>query len=665
MVDVKMPNGDVVSFPDDMPKEQIRGFIEQKFPQETMQPTAFREEPYPSEQIGGFARGMVDTLTYGGFDEMQAAAASALGLSPYEYQLQKSRKQLEQLPQGPVMAGQVAGAFTPAMGTGGAIARFAQQSPRAALGAATGLGAAQGGLYGFLSGEGGVEPRVESGTYGGIAGGVGGAGAYGVLRGVGSLAQRGSRSLTERARQVLEKTTGKEPKPLSTLSKDGALSLPTGAATNDVNMMRAEEAARQGLLGDEYQAMINQVDENVVNQATDIVRGLAGKEGASQDLLESGIDIVKRRAKAEKRAMGALMQTRDDKLARAQVYRDYTADTLGNGVKELLDTPEFRVKLPKEAAKPIKEDIQILTNILNKEGDAIDFVDLQAWRSNLNSYKAGTEEGIMAGSLKKTYDEWLDGIYKTAFKTGDEDTVDKLFEANRKYAEFKGRYGTNKYKGQNNLIESIVTKDELTPDHLVNMTFGKTLKGTNNTTQAVKRMVNAMPEGEKRNRLIGDLKAGLVMRAFENSQDAGGNVSVGKLISSLKTLKENRAYKDFLSNEAEQKTLDTLLMDLTKYQDAISRRDVYSPSGPAVLRGLEGLLNMVGGVTSPLGGRAVTEPIKAAVQQGKLGPDRTLVERSLKEFSNNLISAGRGTYAYYGSKAGRATAAAEQNIREQ
>jgi len=233
-------------------------------------------------------------------------------------------------------------------------------------------------------------------------------------------------------------------------------------------------------------------------------------------------------------------------------------------------------------------------------------------------------------------------------KEGDDDTVQTILKANKDYASFKNRYGTNKFKGQSSVIQDIVQKDELTPDHLVNMTFGKSLKGTNTTNQAVKRMVEALPEGPKREALKGDLKAGLVMRAFEGAEK-NGQVSPAKLQTQLLNLRGNRAFRDNLASPEDLEVIDGLITDLGKYVDATSRRDVYSPSGPAVLRGLESALNLFGGVTSPLGGRAVTEPVKLAIKQGKLGPDRELVERSINEFSKNLQKAGKNSYKIYGA----------------
>lgn len=567
------------------------------------------------------------------------------------------RKDREAAPVGTTVA-EVAGALT----TGGPIAqKIATSYPQTAQAVANyartkpvrtsaGAGMVSGGVYGFGTGTGSPEERLEETAQAGTIGGLAGPAGYMVSKGVGNLAHR----IGPYTKKVLDKIRKKTGAPIKSgtatapVSAQGAsVNLPTGAAKGDVSMMRAEEAARQGLLGDEYQAMMGQIDEAFLGDVTDVVKDLAGSDATSEELLESGIGMLKNRAKAAKRLTSRMMKARNDKLARAKVYKDYTKNTLGKSVNDLKADPGFKVNLPKESMKPIREEFETLSRIMGEKGKGLNLADLQAWRAGLNNYRPGTQEGVMARQMAKSYDDWLKGITRSAFKEGDDDTVEALLKANKDYAGFKGRFGTDKYKGQASIIEDIVTKDELTPDHLVNMTFGKTLKGTNRTTQSVKRMVEAIPEGPKRQALRADLKGGLVMRAFEGAEKAG-SVSPAKLRTNLINLKGHRAFRDYLATPEDMSGLNSLINDLGKYVEATSRRDVYSPSGPAVLRGLENILNGFGLVTSPMGGRAITEPIKAAVKQGKLGPDKTLVEKSLQEFSDNLIQAGKSSYALYG-----------------
>jgi hypothetical protein len=425
--------------------------------------------------------------------------------------------------------------------------------------------------------------------------------------------------------KVLQKIANRGNTQIQTTMGD-RVRLPTGAARGDVKMMRAEEMARQGQLGEEYQAMINQADDVFKQDVQNMGARMAGKK-SSDELLEGAIGQVRRRGRAEKRFAARLIKSRNDAIAKSKVYREYTRDTLGRSMDDLQQTPDFKVALPKDSMKPIREDIKVLNEITKKavkDGKfqkPIDFAELQAWRAGLNSYKPGTQEGALAGQMKNTYDDWLDNIARTAFKNGDDDVVEQIFKANKNYAQFKNKFGTNKYKGQNSLIEDIMQKDELTPDNLVNMAFGATLKGKSNTKQNVKRMLDVMPEGAKRDVLRQDLKAGLIKRAFENAEKKG-DLNIGKLQNELINLKGNRAFKDLLATADDLSTVDGLIMDLGKFIDANSRKDVYSPSGGAVYRGLERLLDLTGMSTSMVGGRIVTEPLKMGVKSAAKAPYR-------------------------------------------
>ena len=196
MTDVTMPNGDVVSFPDDMPDEEIRSLIATKFPEEI---AALGQEPMPApapegKSIAGdiiaFQKGLSDTATWGFGDEMKAYMQAGIrsGLDPnvafdqaYNHFLNKARAgAAEAQAESPYMygAGQITGAVAaPAAATPKAIskgvAHAAQKGFVPKLAAYTGLGAVSGGLYGLGTGE-TTEERagkaLEYGGYGGFGG---------------------------------------------------------------------------------------------------------------------------------------------------------------------------------------------------------------------------------------------------------------------------------------------------------------------------------------------------------------------------------------------------------------------------------------------------------------------------------------------------------------
>lgn len=151
---VNMPDGTPVSFPDDMPKEQIRGMIASKFPEvaQEFQPqrTAEPQGYIPAEPgLKDYARTGFDNLMQGstlGFaDEVTdriGAGIAALGTDrTYDEMLQEARKttkdrQAEQLQEMPVttIGSQLAGALITGKAAGGTAAgqKFAQGTGKAA-----------------------------------------------------------------------------------------------------------------------------------------------------------------------------------------------------------------------------------------------------------------------------------------------------------------------------------------------------------------------------------------------------------------------------------------------------------------------------------------------------------------------------------------------------
>lgn len=655
-------------------------------------PEGFEVVDDPVKKKPHYGRAVMDQIVQGGTfalgDEIQDAGAalyaSMVTGQPYSDMYNMAREETEQRLDSqreayPVTSGlsNIAGGVA----TGSAFAKAApgvvsgiQKIPGGPMVRGAMVGVPATAAYTFGDESGSLSERGQAATemapYGaafGAAGPLIGSAANRVTRPIGRLAQKALKYIRGNQPQVSQSAaksiSGRnldDVPSLDELSQTGSQArLPTGAAKGDVNMMRVEEAARQGQLGPEYQAMMAQVDDQFKGDVLDSLQSVAGKTAKSSDeLLEGGIESVQKRFKAEKRLASKLMKARNDKISKAGLYKEYTRDTLSKKIDDLAkNDPDFAVSLPKDSNAPIREDIKILNDLtgFGKRADGkiskpIDFSKLQAWRSGLNSYKQGTQESVLAGRLAEEYDGWLDNIARHAFKSGDDDTVEAIFKANKNYAAFKNKYGTNKYKGQSRFIEDAMQKDELTPDHLVNMAFGKTLSGNNYTNQNIKRMISAIPEGPKREALKQNFRSGLVMRAFENAKK-GESVSLPILRNNLVKLRDNRAFKDNLADENVGKVLDGIIDDINKFVDANSRKDVYSPSGPALIRYTESLLDGFGFISSPVGGRGITEAAKSVLnlKDAKLGPDRKLVERSVAEFNRALKENAQDAAFFYGA----------------
>jgi hypothetical protein len=242
MPDIAMPNGDIVNFPDDMPKEQIKGLIASKFPE-----VAKPKSSPAMDVFKGAKEGIKQGTTFGFNDEIQAGvAAGSVGLQnligmdtgglkageAYDQALNDFRQQSKEAKAnagGSFLAGELAGALTsgagiakaaPAFMTGGTGGTALQGAIGGGLRGAGG-GALSGGVYGFGTGEGGAASRIgNAAMVGALGGGIGGvAGAAG-----GAL----SNSLANRAAKLLEiKRAAQNPTPPS---MTGGSPIPQGPA---------------------------------------------------------------------------------------------------------------------------------------------------------------------------------------------------------------------------------------------------------------------------------------------------------------------------------------------------------------------------------------------------------------------------------------------------
>lgn len=653
----QLPEGFILDQPDvpqgfvlDQPKERSLGQYGKDL-----------AENAPRVALQGATMGFGDELS----SAMGAAAKSVIQGVPYgpeyERQLAFQRQKIDEARQENPVASVIAegsGAILPAIATAGTINPLSRAGLYAAanpLKAASLTGGISGGIYGFGTGEGSGEERLkQAGISSGIGTVAGPVGAIVAPKIVGAFV-----GLKDRAMSIFKKAPMAAPQaapvpsalsgtPINQLptvpelsQQSGVMRLPTGAATGDVELMRKAEAARQGALGPELQAQMAQVDDLAKQDALNAAQSLAGgTTQSSQDTLYSVVDMTRKRAMAEKRLASTLMNQRNKAIADTSVWADYTNDTLGQSVKEMAKTPDFKVFLATSEGADTAAKLKYLDGLLKTpkggKNKAVNFADITAWRQSLGKGKVGTQEGVFYGQLSKTYDDWLDGITEDAFKNGDTKTIDAIFKANKNYRQFKEKYGTNKYTGQSRVIQNILEKSDLEPSQLVNMVFGKKISGETGTVQNVKRILTALPDGKKQ--IAQDtMRNGLMQRVIENSYDpVSGNVSFKNLKNGLLEIKNSPSYQNYLKNPDHEKVVDKLIVDLDKYINSTTRRDVYSPSGPLVVRALDSVLNGLGKVTAPFGGRVVTETLKKGTAEAALAPDKRAVEKQIGDLVNTM-----------------------------
>lgn len=551
-------------------------------------------------------------------------------------------------------------------------ADFAGRNPLKTL---SGIGAVSGAVAGAGRSEGGLPETAQdaamAGAIGSVAGPAVGAAASFLAPRVGPLAQR-AQSILQKSRTA-PPMTGPSVTPAAPIvppSTQGMVArLPTGAKTMDVDMMRAEESARQGLLGPVAQTQINQVDDVFKTDVAGITKSLTG-DGESADLMAKAAGKVRSRYEAEKRLASSLMNKRNDALGRASIYKDYTKETLGKDVDELLATPDIKASVAMLGPdNQINNSVNYLKKLTDGPDKAVNFAEVSAWRKSLNNLDPSKPEYQIGKQLSAKYDDWLENINKQALINADDDIVDKIFKANSNYREFKQKYGTDKYRGQAKAIEDIIQKTELSSLELSNTIMGANVKGRGNSAQIVKRMIEIVPE-KKRPEMIDDLRRGLVMRAAENAYskaDAKGNMSLGTFRNELRKLKSNEAYNQYLKDPEFDKTIEGLASDITKYLEAQSRKDVYSPSGGAVARAADKILAGLGVMTYPAGGNLVTNAARAAVRKGSeeagIRPTRKAFQQSIDEFMDGVRQNSIDARKVYGAAASGAVSSQPLDVK--
>lgn len=193
MIEVELPDGTIVEFPEGTSQEVMRSALQRRFGQQTRpaqeaapQERTFRDALIDNvvgrddgvtsygEKLGTLLNMGGESLTMGLVgDEAAAGADAALGRGSYDENLARYRGNEAQMEaENPLLS--LAARVAPALIPGAGAAKFvggAASLPGAALRSGL-LGAAGGGAYGFMEGEGGVEDRVTEAEAGAKMGGL-------------------------------------------------------------------------------------------------------------------------------------------------------------------------------------------------------------------------------------------------------------------------------------------------------------------------------------------------------------------------------------------------------------------------------------------------------------------------------------------------------------
>lgn len=198
MIEVDLPDGSVVEFPEGTPPEVMEKALQKRFGAPQQATTTPKTGRLPEDRgffrkVDDAVRGVADMATFGLADEFSAGMGSLTGIGGQAGQYDKNLAAQRQRDEQGGMArlgGQVAGAFM----LPGMAARSVPQ--------AIGQGAVSGAAYGFGSGEGGLEQRAQSAGMGAAFGGAAGGALRGVANAIGNRAAAKSIPSNEQLRSA-------------------------------------------------------------------------------------------------------------------------------------------------------------------------------------------------------------------------------------------------------------------------------------------------------------------------------------------------------------------------------------------------------------------------------------------------------------------------------
>jgi hypothetical protein len=377
------------------------------------------------------------------------------------------------------------------------------------------------------------------------------------------------------------------------VSMTGKLGLSPGVKAKDPNLLRIEENARQGLLGNEAQGQMNASDAGVVQDARNAMqqlKGVTNKDG--DELLTSSVKTFQDAANKTKSHAQALYKQRDEMLANTVVDRGKMNRSLGVELQNVIKAPENLATFRTKAAAPAKELYMDLMDSLTSKSKEMPMVDLTAWRQDVAALaveKQGTPAGVAAGRLGRAYDDWMDNSFKQHMViSGDANVAQKAAEASSAWKNYKSLFGS-----ENSPVIGGMTKPyDATPRDFVDKVFGANISGNGSTALNMRKMVAALPQ-DAQQQFKDNVFSGLVSRVFEGANSAD-TLKIAALRNNLLKLRDSQVYQEhFAGDKAKSTVVNNLIDDLNQHITQTGRADVRSPSGGHTVRLLK---DLVGGV---------------------------------------------------------------------
>jgi len=374
--------------------------------------------------------------------------------------------------------------------------------------------------------------------------------------------------------------------------QSGSIPYTRGQEAGDFQMLKREEAMRQGGYGDGAQGTMRTFDDHQLGAIRSEADGIQADIGSGsgfggEDLSDIGQNL-----------QSGLMQARDsakrgvDSAYRAAGESDlrFWVSSLGNlskGVRESLRGMPITEELTPATVRALKE-IGNLSQLPKKVPGRITSISLQRLetvRRTLGEYIGAAKNPTDkrgATRIKAELNSWLDDAVDYAVMTGDPEALVSLRKAIGLRAEFAERFGANKtVSGAKDPGGVAMTKilDELqaTPEQVINyLTGGARITSTARSVGLVRRIADIFgPDSQE----VGLMKDAFLVKAFTTVRSGQRDVSRASIVSNARNfLFNNTSLANAIFTNPERQRLNAFVQDVAR---TMTPEDTRNPSRSA------------------------------------------------------------------------------------
>lgn len=437
-------------------------------------------------------------------------------------------------------------------------------------------------------------------------------------------------------------------------SKGGILTLTRGEQGIDEpkvanEMLRAQNKARNALLGDEATEKALALDAKRANEAKTALEKLGKEddlfdsEAVLKELLDSEYEKVIQQENAA--------WTKARELGRdAFVKKDFVQDVL-KGINETLNDEGLQSSIKRGLAPNAKAALADIKDLL-KSGKDISYSDIMALRKSINNYDRGAQSNDIPAmrTIKKQFLSGLENLDNKSLINATEELINEHNSANNFTAEKFNRFLDKKSaKG----VAEIVTTEAIAPERIAQIVFGSSKSlGKAKSSQVVDEILKAA--GDQSERAMQLIKQGTTSRLIRDVfRDDEASFSFAKLETNIgKLIDDNPTMFKKIYNKDEQEMLKTLRADLNSMKKVYGK-DVFNSSG-STYEGIRGVLNKFSEFLDRIPGSelGLSDAIRSIPKGMVRAKDRKAFEDSIRQTIEKELNKANAPVVIGGTMAG-------------